>query len=124
MLNVLAVACGGALGALARYWMSSLIYKQLGTAFPWGTLGVNVLGSLIMGMIFALAQQRDLPDPWRLAVAVGLLGAFTTFSTFSVDTLVLLQQGTWVRAGLNVLLSVVLCLLAAGVGMAVVRGGA
>jgi CrcB protein len=121
VLNVIAVACGGAVGALARYWMSTLVYRQLGTGFPWGTLSVNVLGSLLMGILFVLAHQRQLPDPWRLALAVGLLGAFTTFSTFSVDTLALVEQGAWLRATLNVLTSVVLCLAAAFAGAALAR---
>ena len=121
LANVLAVACGGAVGALARYWLSALLYKHLGTAFPWGTLGVNVLGSLLMGMTLVLVEARVVPEPLRLALAVGLLGAFTTFSTFSVDTLVLVQQGALARAALNVLASVALCLLAAGAGIALSR---
>ena len=121
MLNVLAVACGGAVGALARYWMSTLVYRHAGSAFPWGTLSVNVLGSLALGVLFVLVQQRELSEAWRLALAVGLLGAFTTFSTFSVDTLVLLEQGALGRAALNVLASVGLCLAAAAGGMALAR---
>lgn len=121
MLNLAAVAAGGALGALARYWVSGLLYKHMGTWLPYGTLGVNVLGSLLMGVVFVLVQQRGVPDAWRLAVAVGLLGAFTTFSTFSVDTLILLQQGAMARAVLNVIASVALCLTAAAVGMTLGR---
>ena len=121
MLNVLAVACGGALGALGRYWVSGAMYKHLGAGFPYGTLSVNVAGSLAMGVLFVLVQERDVPDPWRLALGVGLLGAFTTFSTFSVDTLALAQQGLWVRAALNVALSVTLCISAAAVGIALGR---
>ncbi len=121
MLNLTAVACGGALGALARYWLSGVLYKHLGTGFPWGTLGVNVLGSLAMGVVFVLAQDRGLPDAWRMALAVGLLGAFTTFSTFSIDTLVLLEQGAVARAVMNVLASVALCLAAAVAGVALAR---
>lgn len=121
MLNLAAVAAGGALGALGRYWVSGLLYKHMGTWLPYGTLGVNVLGSLLMGVVFVLVQQRGVPDAWRLAVAVGLLGAFTTFSTFSVDTLILLQQGAMARAVLNVIASVALCLTAAAVGMTLGR---
>jgi CrcB protein len=117
MLNLSAVAVGGALGALARYWVSGLLYKHMGTWLPYGTLGVNVLGSLLMGIVFAFVQQRAVPDVWRLAVAVGLLGAFTTFSTFSLDTLVLLQQGAIARAVANVIASVALCLTAVALGI-------
>lgn len=121
MLNAAAVAIGGALGALTRYWVSGVLYKQFGTAFPYGTLVVNVLGSLLMGVVFVLVQERGLPEPWRLAVAVGLLGAFTTFSTFSLDALVLVEQGALVRAAVYVLASVMLCLLAAAAGILITR---
>lgn len=121
MLNLAAVAVGGALGALARYGVSGLLYKHLGTWMPYGTLGVNVLGSLLLGVVFVLVQQRTVPEVWRLALAVGLLGAFTTFSTFSVDTLVLVQQGAIARAALNVIASVALCLTAAALGMTLGR---
>ena len=121
MLNAAAVAIGGALGALGRYWFSSLLYKQFGTAFPYGTLGVNVVGSLLMGVVFVLIQDRGLPEPWRLALAVGLLGAFTTFSTFSLDALLLVEQGFVAKAVLYTLASVVLCLLAAAAGIWMTR---
>ena len=124
MLNLAAVALGdlnGAAGALLRYGLSTLLYRYLGTGFPYGTLAVNVLGSALMGVVFVLVQERGLPDAWRLAVAVGLLGAFTTFSTFSLDTLVLLDEGALGRAVLNVMLSVFLCLGAAALGMMVAR---
>ncbi len=122
MLNLVAVAVGGAAGALARYGLTTLVYRWLGTGFPYGTLCVNVLGSLLLGMVFVAAERRGLGEPMRLALGVGLLGAFTTFSTFSMDTLVLLQQGQVVRAGLYVLVSVAVCLAAAGAGMMVMRG--
>lgn len=121
MLNVVAVALGGALGALARYWLSGSVYQHLGSGFPYGTLAVNVLGSLAMGVVFVLVQERGLPEPWRLAVAIGLLGAFTTFSTFSVDTLALLEQGATGRALAYVASSVALCLLAAAGGVWAMR---
>ena len=84
-------------------------------------MAVNVLGSMLMGVVFVLAQRELLSDELRLLLAVGLLGAFTTFSTFSIDTLVLVQNGAWGRAGLNVLASVLLCLAACAVGMFVAR---
>lgn len=121
MLNLAAVALGGAVGALARYGLTTAVYRWLGTGFPYGTLCVNVLGSLLLGMVFAAAERTALGEPVRLALGVGLLGAFTTFSTFSMDTLVLLQQGQVMRAGLYVLVSVAVCLVAAGAGMMLVR---
>ena len=122
-LNVLAVALGGATGAVARYWMSGALYKHFGSGFPYGTLGVNVLGSLLMGIVFVVVVERPMADVWRLALAVGLLGAFTTFSTFSIDTLILLEQGQTLRALANVFASVVLCLLAVFAGAALARIG-
>lgn len=119
-MNVFAVAIGGATGAVARYWLTSALYKQFGSAFPYGTIGVNVLGSVLMGALFVFIVERPLPEVWRLTLAVGLLGAFTTFSTFSLDTLILIDQGELMRALMNVVLSVSLCLLAvlAGAGIA------
>ena len=121
MLNIVAVAAGGAAGALARYGLTTLIHRLLGTGFPYGTLCVNVLGSLLLGMVFVAVERKGLGEPARLALGVGLLGAFTTFSTFSLDTLILLQQGQVVRAFVYVLLSVAVCLAAAAVGMLVMR---
>ena len=120
-MNVLAVAAGGATGAVARYWLSSVLYKHFGSGFAYGTVGVNVLGSLLMGGLFVLAVERPMPDVWRLALAVGMLGAFTTFSTFSLDTLILIEEGEVLRALTNIIVSVVLCLLAVFAGAAFTR---
>jgi len=120
-MNVLAVAAGGATGAVARYWLTSALYKHFGSDFPYGTVGVNVLGSLLMGVLFVFVMERPLPDVWRLALAVGLLGAFTTFSTFSLDTLILIEAGEMMRALTNITASVVLCLLAVFAGVALAR---
>lgn len=122
MLQVLAIAGGGALGALARFWMSAELYRLLGRGFPWGTLAVNVLGSFLMGLLFVLFLERLAAGPEvRSAVLVGFLGAFTTFSTFSLETLNLVESGYLVRAFINTGASLVTCLLACWLGLALGR---
>jgi CrcB protein len=122
MLRIVAIAAGGAAGSLLRYWMSTGVYAILGRGFPYGTLVVNVVGSLLMGVCFVMFMERMVSSPeWRAAVLIGLLGAFTTFSTFSMETLNLLEGGAYFRAAANVVLSVVLCLAATWVGVVVGR---
>ncbi len=118
MAQVIAIAAGGALGALLRYWVSIAVHAVLGRGFPYGTLVVNVMGSLLMGYLFVLLLERLAVDAvWRAAILIGVLGGFTTFSTFSVETINLLEQGAVVRALLNILLSVTLCVAAAWLGV-------
>jgi CrcB protein len=91
---------------------------MLGRDFPYGTLAVNVAGSLLIGLLTVMLLERfDLDPQWRAAVLIGLLGAFTTFSTFSLETFYLLEQGELAKAVANVVLSVVLCLVATWVGI-------
>lgn len=117
-MQALAIAAGGAVGALLRFWVSNGIYTLVGRTFPYGTLAVNVLGSLLMGLLYVLLVDKLILGPnWRAALLIGLLGAFTTFSTFSIETLNLIEEGEAIRALLNVLLSVTLCLGAAWVGV-------
>jgi CrcB protein len=117
-MQVLAIAGGGAAGALLRFWVSTGVYAWLGKNFPYGTLAVNVLGSLLMGFLFVMMIDKlTLGPAWRAAVLVGMLGAFTTFSTFSIETMSLLEEGELIKALMNVLLSVGLCLIATWIGM-------
>ena len=122
MNQLLAIAGGGAIGAVLRYWMSSGVYLLTGRAFPYGTLLVNVLGSLLMGFLYIWLIERTVGGTaLRAFLLIGLLGAFTTFSTFSMETLNLLEAGHIARAVLNTLLSVVLCIGAAGAGVIFAR---
>ncbi|MEY3666533.1 MAG: hypothetical protein RL572_73 [Pseudomonadota bacterium] len=122
MVYSLAVAMGGALGALSRYWLMLWIGSLAGTRLPWGTALVNVLGSVAIGLLYVLISERLLlSEQWRGLLVVGYLGAFTTFSTFSLDTLLLLQEGRWLAALGYVAGSVLLCLTGAWLGMLLMR---
>jgi CrcB protein len=110
MTNILFVALGGSIGAVLRYLISLFMIQVFGSSFPFGTLLVNVLGSFLMGMVYALGQLSHLSPELKSMIGVGLLGALTTFSTFSIDTLLLMQQGFWFKSILNVLLNVTLCI--------------
>ncbi len=121
--EIMAIAAGGALGAVMRYGVSTGIYQWLGRSFPWGTLTVNVIGSLLMGLLFVLLTERlAIGAHIRAFLLVGFLGAFTTFSTFSMETLNLLEAGEMLKAGLNTVGSVVVCVFAAYAGVWLGRG--
>ncbi|MGM0560142.1 MAG: fluoride efflux transporter CrcB [Pseudomonadota bacterium] len=122
MHSLLAVAAGGAIGAVARYLLSAQIMRVTGLGFPFGTLSVNVLGGVLMGLLVSLfALHWNAGQELRLFLTVGLLGGFTTFSTFSMETILLFERGQWMAAGLYVLASVSLALAGFAAGQALVR---
>lgn len=122
MMQVISIALGGALGALCRYGMSNSLYLFLGRNFPYGTLAVNIIGSIIMGFAYVMMIERiDVSPDLRAATMIGFLGAFTTFSTFSIETLNLLESGDLFKASLNIVLSVTLCISGCWLGMIVGR---
>lgn len=107
------VALGSALGGVARYWCSGLIANLVGETFPWGTLVVNVVGSFLIGVIATISGPDGrflVPAEARQFLMVGILGGFTTFSSFSLQTLNLARDGQWLLVGANIVGSVVLCL--------------
>jgi fluoride exporter len=117
----LLIALGGAFGASFRFYLSQLILNWLGKGFPFATLAVNISGSLIMGALYGLIEQGVIEvSVYRTLIGIGFLGAFTTFSTFSLDTLLLIQQGDVLKATVNILLNVSLCIFAAAFGMFIV----
>ncbi|MBE0364156.1 CrcB protein [Pseudoalteromonas ulvae UL12] len=115
------IATGGASGACLRYFINDIAIKLLGKGFPFGTLTVNILGSLLMGMLFGLIEKGVITvSPAKSLIGIGFLGALTTFSTFSLDTLLLMQQGQWLKMALNVTLNVVCCVFVAWLGIQLV----
>ncbi len=122
MKQMLAIAAGGALGAVMRWYVAGFIQRLSGSAFPWGTLTVNVLGSFMLGFLFIWMLERvTVGELARLAVTVGFMGAFTTFSTFSLETARLLQEGALSMALGNVLAQVFICVTLAWLGMQLAR---
>lgn len=124
MNNLLAIAAAGAVGAVLRYLVASGVYEAFGREFPYGTLIVNLLGSFLIGYLFVwFIDKSAASEVWRLAILVGLLGSFTTFSSFSLETYNLLITGHHIRAIANVIVSVSLCLLGTWVGVSLARHG-
>jgi CrcB protein len=115
------VALGGALGSVARFWVAEAVVLRYGAGFPWGTILVNVTGSFIIGFFgtWTGPEGRLAVDPdARIFVMVGICGGYTTFSSFSLQTLELARAGEWLPAGANILYSVVICLAAVSIGHA------
>lgn len=122
MNSLLAIALGGSIGALVRFWVANGVYAWLGRGFPVGTLFVNVTGSFLMGLLTELMLQRfPMAAEYRAAVLVGFLGAYTTFSTFAIESFYLIEEGSYWKAGMNMFLSVTLCVVAVWAGLIVGR---
>jgi fluoride exporter len=120
--EVIFLALAGALGTLSRYGLSGLVQRLAGAGFPYGTLAVNILGSLIIGLIMQVGLSTDIiPRTLRLVITLGFLGAFTTFSSFSYETISFLEDGAWLMASLNIVSNLGLCLLSTFLGMTIGR---
>ncbi|ACJ29327.1 MULTISPECIES: fluoride efflux transporter CrcB [Shewanella] len=120
MNNVLFVALGGSIGAVLRYLISILMLQVFGSGFPFGTLMVNILGSFLMGVVYALGQVSEVSPEIKAFIGVGMLGALTTFSTFSNESLLLMQEGYLVKAILNVVVNVGVCIFVVYLGQQLV----
>ena len=121
MIAYLWVAIGGALGSVSRFWLNGVISSRFGETFPWGTMLINITGSFVIGLIGSLANPEGRMDSQSRAFAtqflmIGICGGFTTFSSFSLQTLNLLRDREWLYAGGNMVLSVVLCMAAVWLG--------
>jgi CrcB protein len=120
--SIVGVAIAGAVGAVARYGLGGWIAERLPVSFPWDTLVVNVTGSFVLGLLFVLTTERFAVSPaFRAALTIGLVGAYTTFSTFSLETFRLVEDGAWWLAAANVMSSIVFALAAVAAGVAVGR---
>lgn len=121
-MSILAVALGGALGAVCRYFLGNAVSKAVGSALPWGTFFINLSGCFAMGLLMTLIVERELlPAAWRLFLCVGLLGGFTTFSSFGYEALMLLLEGNIAATAGYAGGSVILGMLAAGAGVLAAR---
>lgn len=122
MGQVLAIGIGGAIGSVMRYWLSIWVHSFAGRGFPYGTLAVNVLGCLVMGALFVLFTERLSDNSvLRAGVLIGVLGGFTTFSSFSIETFNLFDQGAHLRAVANMAASLALCVGGTWLGVIIGR---
>jgi CrcB protein len=122
VLDFLAISLGAIVGANLRYWMSRYAVRVLGPVFPYGTLGINVLGSFVLGFFLVWTTERVMVDPrWRLLIAVGFCGGYTTFSSYAYETMAFLEQGQWTLMAANFVANNLLACLAVLAGMALAR---
>lgn len=123
VIDALLIFLGAGLGGVSRFWVSNGIYWLMGRQFPYGTLVVNATGCFLVGLMFVLILERlnDVGQQLRLLLLVGFLGGYTTFSSFTIETLNLYESGNWLGAGLNVLLSMLICLFLTWLGMIWIR---
>jgi len=122
VMNILLVFAGGGLGAVARYLLQGAVYRFTGTGFPYGTIVVNVLGCFAIGLLMSSMEERFLASPsLRIFLTIGLLGGFTTFSSFSYETMALIREGDILSGGINIIVSVVTCLGATWLGLGLGR---
>ncbi|MBI2792564.1 MAG: fluoride efflux transporter CrcB [Gammaproteobacteria bacterium] len=119
MNNVLLIGIGSGIGGIFRYLLSSIVYQYFGRTFPYGTLIVNAVGCLVMGFLFVILLERfdGIGSQLRAFLLIGFLGGFTTFSSFSIETLNLFENGQQLFAFLNIMVSVILCLSLTWLGM-------
>jgi fluoride exporter len=122
VLDFLAISVGAIVGANLRYWMSRSAVRWLGPVFPYGTLGINVLGSFVLGFFLVWTSERVLVDPrWRLLIAVGFCGGYTTFSSYAYETMAFFEQGQWTLMAANFFANNVLACGAVVAGMVLAR---
>ena len=116
------IALGAVVGASARYFISGYIARVFSSGFPYGTLIINLSGSLLLGFFLVWTTERVLVDArWRLLIAIGFCGSYTTFSSFAFETFALVEQGQWLLVGLNVIASNLLCFVTVLAGAALAR---
>jgi CrcB protein len=122
VLDFLAISLGAVAGANLRYWMSRYALRLWGPVFPYGTLGINVLGSFVLGFFLVWTTERVMVDPrWRLLIAVGFCGGYTTFSSYAYETMAYFEQGQWTLMATNFVANNLLACLAVVAGMALAR---
>jgi CrcB protein len=122
LMQVLYIGLFGALGCVSRYLVSGWVYALAGRGLPYGTLVVNVIGSFLLGLLMETGLRSTMFSPeLRIGLTVGFMGGFTTFSTFSLETMRLFEEGSYWQAGSNIVLNVVVCLVFAGLGIFIAR---
>ena len=122
MLDFLAISLGAVAGANLRYWMSRYAARVLGPVFPYGTLTINVLGSFVLGFFLVWSTERAIVDPrWRLLIAVGFCGGYTTFSSYAYETMAFFEHGQWMLMTVNFLSNNLLACAAVLAGMVLAR---